>query len=133
MASRCCSLLLAVVSCGLLAGCQNLAIAIAGAGASAAIGHRLNGAAQRTFTAPYPAVKKASLAALRKMGIKLHSLGKLADREIIYASADGRTIEIELEPISKRATRVRVATQNGAFFYDSATANEIVLQTEKML
>jgi hypothetical protein len=126
-------LLLVAVSCGILAGCQNLAIALAGAGASAAIGHRLNGAAHRTFTAPYPAVKKASLAALRKMGIQLDSFGKQQDREIIYARAENRTIEIELEPISKRATRVRVSTQNGGFFYDNATANEIVLQTEKML
>jgi hypothetical protein len=123
-----------VLLCGcLLGGCQTLALSVAGAGASAAIGHRLNGAAYRTFTAPYPAVKKASLAALKKMGITLDSFGKFDEGEIIYARAEGRTIEIELEPISKRATRIRVATQNGGLFYDSATANEIVLQTEKML
>jgi hypothetical protein len=78
-------------------------------------------------------VKKASLAALRKMGIAAESSDKLEHGEVIYARAEGRTIEIELEPISRRATRIRVATQNGGFFYDSATANEIVLQTEKML
>ena len=51
----------------------------------------------------------------------------------IYARAEGRTIEIELEPISQRATRIRVATRNGGFFHDSATAEEIVAQTAKML
>ena len=125
--------ILLLACCSALCGCQTLALSVAGAGASAALGHRLNGAAYRTFTAPYPAVKKASLAALRKMGITLHSFGRFDEGEISYARAEGRTIEIELEPISKRATRIRVATQNGGLFYDSATANEIVLQTEKML
>jgi hypothetical protein len=127
--SRC----LVIACCAALCGCETFALSLAGAGATAALGHRLNGAAYRTFTAPYPAVKKASLAALKNMGITLDSLGKLESGEIIYARAEGRTIEIELEPISKRATRIRVATQNGGFFYDNATANEIVLQTEKML
>ena len=67
------------------------------------------------------------------MGITLESFGKFEAGEIIYARAEGRSVEIELEPISRRATRIRVATRNGGFFYDSATANEIVLQTEKML
>jgi hypothetical protein len=127
--SRC----LVLACCAALCGCETFALSLAGAGATAALGHRLNGAAYRTFTAPYPAVKKASLAALKNMGITLDSLGKLESGEIIYARAEGRTIEIELEPISRRATRIRVATQNGGFFYDNATANEIVLQTEKIL
>ena len=122
-----------LAGCCLASGCQTLALSIAGAGATAALGHRLNGAAYRTFTAPYPAVKKASIAALKKMGIALDSFGKFDDGEIIYARAEGRKVEIELEPISRRATRIRVSTHNGGFFYDSATAREIVLQTEKML
>jgi len=116
-----------------LCGCETLALSVAGAGATSALAHRLNGATYRTFTAPYSAVKKASLAALRKMGIAPDSFDKLEHGEVIYARAKGRTIEIELEPISRRATRIRVATQNGGLFYDSATADEIVLQTEKSL
>jgi len=38
-----------------------------------------------------------------------------------------------LGPISARTTRLRVATRNGSFFYDAATANEIVAQTQKAL
>ena len=125
--------LLSLACCCALAGCETLALSVAGAGASAAIGHRLNGATYRTFTAPFPAVKKASLEALRKMGIAFESFGKFEYGEIIYARAEGRSVEIELEPISQLATRIRVATRNGGFFYDNATADEIVLQTEKML
>jgi hypothetical protein len=126
-------LALLCAAAALLAGCQPLALSVAGAGASAAFGHRLNGVTYRTFTAPLPAVKKASVAALKKMGIRLESFERFEHGEIIYASAQGRTVEIELETISQRATRIRVATNNGGFFYDGATANEIVLQTEKML
>lgn len=125
--------LLSLACCCALCGCQNLALSLAGAGATFALGHSINGPTHRTFTAPYPAVKKASLAALKKMGITLESFGRFDEGEIIYARASGRTVEIELEQVSQRATRVRVATRNGGFFYDSATANEIVLQTEKML
>jgi hypothetical protein len=126
-------LILLLACCIALSGCQTLVLSLAGAGATAAFAHTLNGPAYRTFTAPYRSVKQASLAALRNMGIQLDSFGHFDEGEIIYARAEGRTIEIQLEPISARATRIRVATRNGGFFYDSATANEIVLQTEKML
>lgn len=116
-----------------LAGCQNLALSVAGAGASAALGASLNGITYRTFTAPLPLVKKASIAALEIMGITLDSFGRFDEGEIIFARTQGRTVEIELEAISQRATRLRVATRDGGFFYDSATANEIIAQTEKAL
>lgn len=106
---------------------------MAGAGATAALGASLSGISYRTFTAPLPLVKKASIAALEAMGITLDSFGTLDYGEVIFARAEGRTVEIELEAISHRATRLRVATKNGGFFYDSATANEILAQTEKAL
>lgn len=121
------------VLCLLFAGCQPLALSVAGAGASATLGHSLNGVTYRTFTAPLPAVKTAALAALERMGITLEGLGSYDQGELIYAAALNRSIEIELETITPRATRMRVATRNGGFFYDSSTAAEIVTQTEKQL
>ena len=35
--------------------------------------------------------------------------------------------------ITPKTTRMRVEAKNGGFFYDGATATEIVLQTEKAL
>ena len=106
---------------------------MAGAGVSAAIGYSLNGVSYRTFTANLPAVRKASERALENMGIKLESYGKLDAGVILFASTAGRSVEIELEPISARATRVRVAARDGGFLYDTATASEIVAQTERIL
>jgi len=125
---------LAVVSLALCAaGCQPLALSLAGAGASAAVGASIAGISYRTFTAPLPAVKKASLAALDNMGIAFESLDTFEAGEIIFARAAGRSVEVELEALSQRATRMRVSTRDGGFFYDGATANEIVAQTQKEL
>jgi hypothetical protein len=116
-----------------LAACQPLAMSMAGAGATAAVGYSMSGITYRTFTAPLPVVKKASLAALENMGITPESFGKFDAGETIYARAAGRTVEIDLEAISQRTTRIRVSTRDGGFFYDGATANEIVVQTQKVL
>jgi hypothetical protein len=68
------------------------------------------------------------------MGIKLDSASSTETTELIYARAARRDIEIELEPISARATRLRVTAKDDAsIFYDGATALEIVQQTEKLL
>jgi hypothetical protein len=64
-----------------------------------------DGVAYRTFTAPAPAVKEASLGALEHMGIVLDSIGSFEGGELIFARSEHRTIEIE--PISVKATRVR--------------------------
>jgi hypothetical protein len=122
-----------VVACIALAACQPLALSVAGAGVSAAIGHGLNGVRQRTFTANLPEVRKASVRALDNMGITLESHATIDAGIVLYARTGERSVEIELVPISARATRVRVAARDDGFFYDAATANEIVAQTEKIL
>ena len=116
-----------------LAGCEPLALSIVGAGAGAALRYTVDGVAYRTFTASAAEVKQASLAALERMGIAFQSFDRFEHGELIYARAENRAIEIEIEPISARATRMRIAAKNGSFFYDNATANEIVAQTERLL
>ena len=124
-----------ILSIGLLmlAGCEPIAISLLGAGAGTALRYGFDGVAYRTFTAPAPDVRQASLAALEEMGIRLESTDTFEGGEVIYARSAKRTIEIEVEPISARATRVRIAARNGGLFYDNATASEIVAQTERLL
>jgi hypothetical protein len=110
-----------------------IAAAVAGAGAQGAIGHSMNGTAFRTFAAPLAEVKAASLDTLSLMGMKVDGFETLDDGELIRASSSRRTVEIELEPISAKATRMRVAARDNGMFYDSSTATEIVLQTEKAI
>ena len=124
---------LVLAGCLVLAACQPLALSMAGAGASAAVGASLSGVSYRTFTAPLPEVKKASMAALENMGIEFQSFGSFDAGEIIFARSSGRSVEVELEALSQRATRMRVSTRDGGFFYDGATASEIVAQTQRIL
>lgn len=126
-------LVLFAASCLLLGACEPIAVAVLGAGASAALRYNLDGVASRTFTAPVAAVRTASLAALERMGIKLDSTDTYDNGELIYGRAENRDIEIEVEPITKQATRVRITARGGSLLYDNATAVELVQQTEKIL
>jgi hypothetical protein len=116
-----------------LAGCEPLAVSMLGAGAGAALRYNFDGVTYRTFTAPAPAVRQASLSALERMGITLDATAPYEYGEIISARCENRTIQIEVEPISPRATRIRIAARNGGLFYDTATASEIIAQTERLL
>lgn len=117
----------------IVGGCQPLAVSVVGAGAGTALRYGIDGVAYRTFTAPAPDVRKASLAALEQMGMDFESADTFEGGEVLHARSAKRIIEIEVEPISARATRVRIAAKNGGLFYDSATASEIVAQTERLL
>lgn len=124
-----------LLSIGLLAlsGCQPLALSVLGAAGGEALRYSYTGVTSRTFTASAVDVKHASLAALERMGIAFESFDRFDHGELIHARAENRAIEIEIEPISPRATRMRIAAKNGGFLYDTATATEIVAQTERSL
>jgi len=116
------------------AGCEPMSIAAVGVGGSAAVSHTLNGITYRTFTAPAANVRTASLSALNRMGIKYTGSEKAEHgAELLKAKATDRSIEITLEPLSASSTRMKVVARNGSIFYDSATATEIILQTERQL
>jgi hypothetical protein len=126
--------LLVLLSCLALTACQPAALALLGAGATGAVRYNLDGVSARTFTASAQSVKSASLAALERMGIRLDSSSATETTEVMYARAARRDIQIEVEPISARATRLRVtARDESSILYDGATALEIVQQTEKLL
>ena len=118
----------------LLAACEPLSITAVGVGGSAAVAHTLGGITYRTLTAPAGSVKTASLGALNRMGIKVTGSEK-GDHgsEVLKAKATDRDIEITFEPLSPNATRMKVVARNGGIFHDSATATEIILQTERQL
>jgi hypothetical protein len=117
----------------LLAGCDPLSMTLMGVGASAGVSHTLNGISYRTFTEPMPKVKRATLAALSRMSIKVESTRKEDRSEVILAKTSDRDIEVELEEISPRATRVRSIARHGVVLMDAATANEIIVQTGRVL
>ena len=130
--ARCATLLIIALSLP-LAACDTVAIALLGGGASTLLRYNLDGVAARTFTAPAESVKQASLAALERMGLEISGTEPLETGEVIHARASNRDIDIEVEPITKQLTRVRIMARGGSLFYDNATALELVAQTEKSL
>jgi len=122
-----------IITCGVLAGCEAIALTALGVGASTGVSHSLNGMTYRTFTEPLPRVKTASMRALQRMHIKVASSEKIDGGEGIKANSGDRAIDIELEAVSPSTTRMRVTAKKNFFVYDNATATEIILQTEKYL
>ncbi|MDH5534897.1 MAG: DUF3568 family protein [Betaproteobacteria bacterium] len=118
----------------MLAGCEPLSLTMLGIGSSAGISHHMNGIAYRTFTEPMPRVQSAALLALKRMDIEVSETEKTDTGALIKAKTANRDIEIELESLTPRATRIRaVARKEGGFFVDGATATEIVSQTGRVL
>lgn len=118
----------------LLAGCESVGMVAAGVGGTAFVNHALGNISYRTFSAPAKSVKTASIGALHRMGLRV--VGTERNRngsETLKATGNDREIEITLERISPHTTRVKVLARDGSVFFDGATAQEIILQTEKRL
>lgn len=114
-----------------MTGCAGLALTAAGVGGGVAAGHQMGGLTYRTFTAPLPRVRGAVYTALKKMAIKPEPAEKINLGERIMAKAGDRSIEIELEALTANTTRMRaVVRREGGMVVDSATAVEIINQTE---
>jgi hypothetical protein len=117
----------------LLAGCTPLSVTMAGVGASLGLSHQLDGLAAKTFTAPLPRTRKASLAALRNMGIRVESTEKTDKGEVIKAKTADRNIEVELDALTPSVTRMRAVARKDILLVDGATAEEIIAQTARAL
>lgn len=117
-----------------LAGCDPISLTMLGVGTGAGVAHQMGGLAYKTFAEPLPKVKQATLAALNRMAIKPGNAEKTDIGQTIHAKAADRSIDIELESVTPSTTRIKVAVRrDGGFVMDSATAVEIIVQTEKML
>lgn len=125
-----------VLGCALAAGttgCDPVSLTLLGVGTGAGVAHQMGGYASKTFTEDLPRVKRATVAALNRMAIKVDSTEKSKGGEIIKATAGDRKIEIELEALSAKTTRISAVARRDALTVDSATALEIIVQTERSL
>ena len=120
-----------------LNGCAALALALVGAGVGVAteqaVSYTIRGTASRTLTAPLPRVRRATLRALRHMGIRFRGREKREYGEFIRATGRNRQIEVTLEPITSKSTLMRAVAKRGFFLRDKATVTEIILQTESII
>ena len=113
-------------------GCVPIAVTAAGVGMSTGVSHTLSGVVYKTFAAPQSKVQNATVSALRKMQIKVAETKRDENKALITARAADRDIDIEIEALTPNTTRITVVSKkDGGLIRDSATATEIILQTEK--
>jgi hypothetical protein len=129
--------LVSVLSILLLGGCAGVGMTLFGVGtgvtAGTSVAYTLDGVAYRTFTVSLPQVESATRTALDRMGIKIDGTANTEQGKALHATSNDRQIEIELERVSSKTTRIRAVAKQGLFFKDRATAGEIIFQTEKIL
>src|SRR5690606_28249381 len=98
-----------LLAANLAGGCAAIGLTAASAGAGVAMGsgveHTLNGIALKTFTAPSEDVRVATLDALRRMDMTIGEEGDSEEGWTIQATARDRTIDIELESLTRNLTR----------------------------
>ncbi len=123
-----------IAGCLAASGCVPVAVTAAGVGMASGVSHTLGGIVYRTFAAPQTKVQRATVAALRKMQVKVTETKREDNKELITARAADRDIEIEIEALTPNTTRITVVVKkDGGLIRDSATATEIILQTEKLV
>lgn len=117
-----------------LQGCAAVVLTAAGVAGGAGVNHTLNGIAYKTFNNSVAELRAGTLRTLEDMDMTVIGDQETEDGWEIKATAIKRVIDIELERLSKRATRMRVVANEGKiFFKDAATATEIIILTAENL
>ena len=117
-----------------LEGCVAVGLTALGVGMATGVSHTLGGIVYKTFSVSQVKVKKAALTAMGRMQVKVVKMTRDGDTELIAAKAGDRDIEVELEALTGSTTRMSVTVKkDGGLLRDSATATEIILQTERFV
>ena len=117
-----------------LPGCAAVALTAGSMAAGEGVNHTLTGISYKTFATPIDELKVATLKTLKRLDMGVEDQKQVKAGWEITAKAYDRTIEIELESLTRRATRMRVvANQGEIFFKDAATSTEIIIQTAETL
>lgn len=128
------SLLLAAASSW---GCAAVGLTLfsigAGVGTGTGVSYTLDSIAYKTFAASENKLRGATLKTLTRMAIDVKENKTNGSGRKIVAVAGDRTIDIELERLTPKTSRMRVTAKQGWFFRDRSTATEIIVQTERTL
>jgi len=121
-----------------LQGCTSAGFTLFAPGTGIAVGadvdHTTGGTVYKTFTASTGELRTATLNSLRRMDFEVVTDSPQDDTHVIVAKAKECRIDIEIEALTSRTSRMRVAADEGEiFFKDAATATEIIVQTAATL
>ena len=118
-------------------GCAGVGLALFGVGAGVSSGtgvsYTLDSIAYKTFTGSETELRTATLQTFKRMAIEVTDTQKTETGTEITAIAGDRTVEVEIDRITPRTSRMRVVVKKGWFLRDRATAGEIIVQTADTL
>lgn len=118
-------------------GCAAVGLTLFGVGAGVSggtgVSYTLDSIAYKTFTAPVEDLQEATLKTLKQMDITVKGNKPNESGRKIVAVASDRTIEIQLDHLTTKTSRMEVVAKQGWLLRDRATATEIIVQTEQTL
>jgi len=131
---------LVVALAGLAAGCTGIELPALGAAAlSAGVGnsvragieYTVTGTAYRTFSLPLEDLASTVRHTLERLELPVTAAAAHGARLDITAEGIGRSVRMELMPISPGLTRLKVSVKQGLIRNDRATTSEIIGQIER--
>lgn len=78
-------------------------------------------------------VKPAFVSTFASMGMMISGVETRSGREVLKARKGGNEVEVELEALSRTATRARVAARSGGLLYDDEAAAKVIKNAAKLL
>jgi hypothetical protein len=118
-------------------GCAALGLTLfgvgAGIGGGTGVSYTLDSIAYKTFAASETELRAATLQTFKRMAIALTETQKTETGTDITATAGDRTVEVEIDRITPKTSRMRVVVKKGWLLRDRATAGEIIAQTADTL
>lgn len=116
----------------LMNGCA-IAVPVVVSVAGTGVVYTYSQSASRTYTEDFDTIKKASLAAMKKMNIVVDRV-LYYEREIeIHARTDLMEVILEIEPVTSKSTKVTAKVSKDLVRKDKATATEILDQLGEVL
>jgi hypothetical protein len=116
-----------------LAGLPLLGLEQAVNGGTEVVSYTSDSVAYKTFTASETEVRAATLQAFKRMAIDVTGTERKEKVTEIIAVAGDRKVDVEIDRITPKTSRLRVVVKKGWFLRDRATAGEIVTQTADTL
>ena len=111
------------------AGCE-YAVTGAVTGVSMGIAYLYTNVAEKTVSIDLDRMSRATVLALKKMGISIHDQSKAEGQRRIRAKARHLDITIRLKEITHKSTKIKVNARH-VIIKDKATALEVIRQTVK--
>ena len=137
MAGRVIGAVLVVLSALGSQGCVGIGLTLFGVGAGVTggtgVSYTLDSIAYKTFAASEADLRAATIETLKRMAIDVGENQKTETGIDITATAGDRTVEVEIDRITPKISRMRVVVKKGWLFRDRATAGEIIAQTADTL